>query len=449
MTTIPQLLIAATSSGSGKTTFTLGLLRVLRRRGLSVASFKCGPDYIDPKFHALALSPSPRDLNPYTSINLDQYMMSTEHLGEVYARRSRAAEAIVVEGVMGLFDGAERMRGSSASLACLLRIPVVLLVNAASMAYSVGAMLYGFKHFKPEVEIAGVVFNRVASESHYGFLAEAAEDAGVPPLGYLPRTNTLEVPSRHLGLSLEELEQLEALPERVADLIETHVDVDRLLSLCQRPQPESLEPPVSAEVPQAGLRIAVARDEAFNFVYQENIRALEQLGQVCYFSPTADASLPPADLVYLPGGYPEFYLSALEANATMRQQISAYAESGGRLLAECGGMMYLCRSIEDESGVSYPMCGVLDNEATMREMKLSLGYRQIDLGHMQLHGHEFHYSKLKHPGSEPCIARQYNARGVEVPTALYRYRNVIAGYTHLYWAEHNLLDLWQAGACEP
>lgn len=439
----PQLLIAATSSGCGKTTFTLGLLRALRKRGLSVASFKCGPDYIDPKFHALASSPSLEELHLYTSINLDQYMMSSEHLREVYTRHSEAADAMIVEGVMGLFDGATRMQGSSASLAQTLDIPVVLLVNAASSAYSVGALIYGFAHWKPDVQIAGVIFNRVASESHYRFLVEAAEDAGVPSLGYIPRTQLLDVPSRHLGLSLSELERLDELPESIATLIEQHVEVNRLLELCLRPTPQQ---PIatSQESTQGNLRIAVARDEAFNFIYQENILALERLGEISYFSPIRDRALPATDLVYLPGGYPEFYLEQLSANAAMREQIYNYALGGGKVLAECGGMMYLCRTIIDEAGTNYPMCGVLDNEATMQEMKLSLGYRSVHTAGLTLRGHEFHYSKLKHTGSEDKIAQQHNARGIKVPTAMYRKGNVIAGYTHLYWAEQNILDLWSA-----
>lgn len=432
--TKPQLLIAATSSGCGKTTFTLGLLRLLRRRGLSVAGFKCGPDYIDPKYHQLA--------SGQPSTNLDLYMMSPQHVREVYARHSSRADACVVEGVMGLFDGSRGMQGSSAEVAQTLGLPVVLLVNAASSAYSVGAIIYGYKHWKPDVNVVGVVFNRVASANHYSFLADAARDAGVPTLGYIPRTDSLDVPSRHLGLSLEELERLDHFPDRVADLLEQYVEVDRLLELTCIPYAPA---EASREVQPAGqMRIAVARDEAFSFIYTENIRTLERLGQVVYFSPLADATLPPAcDLVYLPGGYPEFYLDRLAGNASMRASIRAFAECGGRVLAECGGMMYLCRAIIDEAGVAYSMCGVLDNEATMQQMKLTLGYRRLVLPDgREWRGHEFHYSRLLHPGSEPSIAQQYGASGGAVATALYRRGDVLAGYTHLYWAEQDLLSLW-------
>ncbi|MDY3090528.1 MAG: cobyrinate a,c-diamide synthase, partial [Porphyromonas sp.] len=328
MTTIPQLLVAATNSGCGKTTFTLGLLRLLRRRGLEVSGFKCGPDYIDPKFHQLA---SGRE-----SINLDLYMMSPEHVRSTYAYHSQGADAVVVEGVMGLYDGSQKMQGSPAELAQLLDIPVVLLVNAASSAYSVGAIIYGYKHWQPGVRIVGVVFNRVASENHYSFLADAARDAGVESLGYIPRTQSLEVPSRHLGLSLEELARLDAFPDQVADLLEAHVDTERLLSLCTKPLAECAQP--TATAPESGnIRIAVAKDEAFNFIYPGNIKALEALGTVVYFSPLADETLPESDLIYLPGGYPEFYLDRLSANSSMRTALRAYAEADGRILAECGG----------------------------------------------------------------------------------------------------------------
>lgn len=434
MTTIPQLLVAATNSGCGKTTFTLGLLRLLRRRGLEVSGFKCGPDYIDPKFHQLA---SGRE-----SINLDLYMMSPEHVRSTYAYHSQGADAVVVEGVMGLYDGSQKMQGSPAELAQLLDIPVVLLVNAASSAYSVGAIIYGYKHWQPGVRIVGVVFNRVASENHYSFLADAARDAGVESLGYIPRTQSLEVPSRHLGLSLEELARLDAFPDQVADLLEAHVDTERLLSLCTKPLAECAQP--TATAPESGnIRIAVAKDEAFNFIYPGNIKALEALGTVVYFSPLADETLPESDLIYLPGGYPEFYLDRLSANSSMRTALRAYAEADGRILAECGGMMYLTRAIIDEDGRSYPMCGILDNEATMQGMKLSLGYRCVRTKALELRGHEFHYSRLTQAGSEEVVAEQYGVKGNKVATALYRYKNVLAGYTHLYWAEQDVLALWE------
>lgn len=213
-----QVLIGAATSGSGKTTFTMGLLRALVRRGLRVQPFKCGPDYIDTQFHAIA--------SGRVSVNLDTWMASAGHLRDVYAHYCADADAAVIEGVMGLFDGYDRMRGSSAEIAALLGVPVLLVVNARSTAYSVAALLHGFSTFRPEVRIAGVVFNQVASESHYAFLRDAAADAGVPCLGWIPRAEGIEVPSRHLGLTVGLENELNTLADRASDLVEQHVDLD-------------------------------------------------------------------------------------------------------------------------------------------------------------------------------------------------------------------------------
>lgn len=428
---IPQCLVAAASSGSGKTTFTLGLLRALSRRGLTVQGFKCGPDYIDPKFHRLACGRE--------SVNLDLFMMSPEHVQAVYARHTAGRDATVLEGVMGLYDGYVRDQGSSAEVATTLGLPTILLIDARSSAFSVGAILYGMKHFRTTSEVVGVVFNRVASESHYRFLREAAEEAGVVPLGYLPKTQLLEVPSRHLGLSLEELSTLDALPETVADLIEEHVQLDRLLELIQRPRPVLREEaPLSAV---AGMQVAVARDQAFNFIYAENLRRLSQLGELVYFSPLANEAVPASDLVYLPGGYPEFYLDQLATADQTRLTLRDHVQRGGKVLAECGGMMYLCRELRDEQGQAYPMAGILELEATMEQMRLRLGYRKLQLGGQEWRGHEFHYSRIA-TGEEPTKGQQRSARDEEVPTLLYAKGNVRAGYTHLYFGEANPLDLF-------
>lgn len=425
-----HLLIGAASSGSGKTTFTLGLLRALKNRLFKVQPFKCGPDYIDTRHHRMAAG-SP-------SINLDRFMMSEGHVNDLYNRYTADVDVAVAEGVMGLFDGYDGMQGSSAEIACLLKIPVVLVVNAKSTAYSVAPLLYGFKHFNKNIQVVGAVFNFVASENHYSFLKQACEDAGMEALGYLPKHADVEIPSRHLGLSLDEDFCFEAFADRVAALVEKHVDIDRLLELTQ--------PVATATVPlsvgsrslhhEPAIKVAIARDAAFNFMYEENIRYLHLLGEVTYFSPLKDASLPEADFVYLPGGYPELHLAALSANQPMLQSIRQYAESGGKLLAECGGMMYLCDEIRDQEGTAYPMAGVLHQTATMENMKLRLGYRTLLYKEQRLKGHEFHYSRLaEQKNSLPSCATAYTAKGVETDTPLYRDKNVLAGYTHLYWAD--------------
>ena len=427
-----HILISAASSGGGKTTFTLGLLRLLRRRGLKVQPFKCGPDYIDPKYHRLACGAE--------TVNLDAFMMSREHIAGLYDRYGCEADVSIVEGVMGFFDGYDRMTGSSALLAENLRIPVLLLIHAGSTAYSVAPILYGFKRFRPGVAPVGVVFNKVGSASHYRYLEEAAADAGVVSLGYLPKMKDLEIPSRHLGLSVEDLVRYDYLPDRVADAIEKYVDVERLLGLMASDVDPIIEEESFTESSLHGRKcIAVADDEAFNFTYRENIRRLEGRGRVVRFSPLRDNRLPDdCGFLYLPGGYPEFYLPALSANTSMKQSVRDYIESGGHALAECGGMMYLCDTIRGMDGRDYPMCGVLPETATMEGMRLHLGYRRMVYKGKELRGHEFHYSSTI--GSTPSVAQQYNVRGEAVETPLYRYKNLLAGYTHLYWGEHD--DLW-------
>lgn len=424
------LLIGAASSGCGKTTFTMGLLRALSRRCLSVQPFKCGPDYIDPLYHRQAAARE--------SVNLDTFMASADHVRQLYAHYGSDADVRVIEGAMGLYDGYDARRGSAAEVAMLLDVPVVLLVSARAVAYSVAPLIYGFRCFNPQLRLAGVVFNFVASERQYATLRQACRDAGAECLGYLGRNADLTIPSRHLGLTIEEQRQTERLIDRAADEVETHVDIDRLLQL-------TVVPHVSGKaITPDGLSqnevIAVARDEAFNFTYRANIDALARRGRVVFFSPLRDRSLPDCDLLYLPGGYPELFAQSLSQNAAMRKSIRDYAEAGGRVLAECGGFMYLCRDIDGR-----PMCGVLPMSATMDGARLHLGYRQLNVGGQTLRGHEFHYSSLRPSACPPDVRRlvlQQSATGAPVDTPIYKYKNVLAGYTHWYWGEQPFESLW-------
>lgn len=424
-----QFLIGACSSGGGKTTLSAGLMRAFSDRGREVQPYKCGPDYIDPFYHEMAAG--------RCSANLDLWFASPGHLRSVYRKYGLDAGVCIAEGVMGLFDGYAGRLGSSAEVALALGLPVVLLLDASAAAYSVAPVLYGFKRFDPSLDIAGVIFNRVVSEKHYRCLLDAADDVGVTSFGYLPAMKSLEVPSRHLGLTLESRETMERVVASVAKAVEEHVDLDLLERTCLLPFVERAEPAVR----QGNLKIAVARDDAFNFIYRENIARLEELGTVSFFSPLADSELPEADLLYLPGGYPEFHLKALSENGVMRSAIRDYARSGGRLLAECGGMMYLCRHITGMDGRDYPMADILPLDATMEGMRLHLGYRRVALGNTVYRGHEFHYSSVR--GEMPSVARLSDAAGNTVGTPMYRYKNTIAGYTHLYWGESDILKLWE------
>lgn len=417
-------LIAATSSGCGKTTLSLGLMRALTRVGKSVQPFKCGPDYIDTQFQTIAAG--------HEAVNLDLFMASENHVCSLFSHYSENADVSIVEGVMGMFDGFDGMRGSSADLARTLDIPVVLLINAKSTAYSVAATIYGFTRFCPDIKVSGVIFNRVASQNHYSFLNKACEDIGIECFGYIKSNEALQTPSRHLGLTLSAAREMDEFIDLAADEVSKTVNIDRLLSATTVTETfkQELRIPVLHD-----LTVAVARDEAFSFIYPANLKSF---GDIRYFSPLHDEHLPEADLVYLPGGYPELYASGLSVNIKMRHDIKAFTEAGGHILAECGGLIYLCERID-----RHEMCGVFPLTATMNDSKLHLGYRTVDFPDLTLKGHEFHYSHIINPYLENSIAKQTNANGREVDTPVYRYKNVIAGYTHLYWAESDLRNLWK------
>ncbi|WP_324673813.1 cobyrinate a,c-diamide synthase [Hymenobacter sp. GOD-10R] len=424
----PQFLIAAPSSGSGKTTLTLGLLRALARRGLRVQPFKCGPDYLDTHHHTQAAG--------RPSLNLDLYMASVEHAQATYARYTAPADVAVVEGVMGLFDGATRMQGSAADVAEQLGIPVILVVNAKAMAYSVAPLLFGFKNFYPGIRLVGAIFNFVNTASHFQFLREACEDVGVEVLGYLPNNPAFAIPSRHLGLSIDAEVQYEAIVEALADALPQTIDLDRLLTVTNTAAPTWV-PTVPSALSLQPRRIAVARDEAFTFTYLQNLDALQELGEVTYFSPLADAALPAdTDFLYLPGGYPELFAEALSANLSMRASIAAYCAAGGTAYAECGGLMYLGRTLTDAQGQTLPMTNVLPCTTSMQQAKLTLGYRALEWKGLKIKGHEFHYSTLEDQGLIPAAVQITNAKGADVPVQVYRHGNVWASYVHLYWGEN-------------
>ena len=429
-----EFLLAAASSGAGKTTVTMGLLRAFARRGLRMQPFKCGPDYIDTQFHAIAARSA-------ASVNLDTWMQGEGGVRSIYNRYAREADVCLVEGVMGLFDGYDRDLGSSAEVARLLDLPVVLVVGAQSTAYSVAPLLYGFRHFDERVRVAGVIFNQVASPSHYAFLRAAAEDAGVPCLGYVLRDASLTIPSRHLGLTLAAHEQMDALADRVADAL-------RDLALPPLGRQEDDPAGISPHTEKCIVRdatIYVARDAAFSFCYQTTLDALATLGEVRFFSPLADEAVPPeATFVYLPGGYPELFLPQLERSRTTQQSLRRHAEAGTPIVAECGGMMLLGTAILDADGKAHEMAGVLPLTSTMEDARLHLGYRATTLQcagmEVALRGHEFHYSRLD-ATTLPSIARQTRASGQPVDTRLMRQGSVLAGYTHWYWTPQNLREI--------
>ena len=459
MRSIPQFLIAAPTSGSGKTTVSRGLMALFMKKGLKVQPFKCGPDYIDTKYHE-AVCGRP-------SVNLDTFMASQEHVSSLYARYSADADVAVVEGMMGMYDGYDRDRGSSAEVARLLGIPVVLVADAKSAAYSMAPLLSGFINFRPDIRIAGVIFNRVGSPRHYRMLQEVCEDLNVTCLGYLPKQKELEQESRQLGLDFCRSKETEGL-DMLAGLLEEHVDWELLLSTTGLPLPAAAvkEKPVLSE--PGKLHVSVARnEESFSFLYAEHLDILRRMGTVTFFNPEHDRPIPQeTDLLYLPGGYPENRLEELAGARLARESIRSYIEAGGRTLAECGGMIYLSQSVlsdGDTDGGSAGSCvgnignemvGVLPFSITneRKRRKLTLGYRRFDYNGWRLKGHEFHYTQFAVPETDgkeggACslplsIAQVYNAKGGKVTTPVFRYKNLIASYTHLYWGEVDVMALF-------
>ena len=414
-----SFMIAAPMSGSGKTTIARGLMALFREKGYKVQPFKCGPDYIDTKFHTTVCG--------RPSVNLDTFMATPEHVRELFDRYGRDADIRIVEGMMGLFDGYDRDRGSSAEIARVLGIPIVLVVDAKSAAYSTAALLSGFLHFRSDVRIAGVIYNKVGSPRHEQMLRQVCDDLKINCLGCIPKSQELEQGSRYLGLDFTKTSDISMLME----MLGKHVEISALgkLGLSSGESPTLLRG--KSDFAPGKVRALVARSqEAFSFIYQETI---DNFGQIEFFDPeTQVADLDGIDLLYLPGGYPEKHLEALVQNEACRQAIHDYAEQGGRIIAECGGMMYLCRSIVTDAG-EYPMCGVLPYSITARkaDRHLSLGYRRFTLDGREYRGHEFHYTQFLGQSPE-SITQVYNAKGEPVPTPVFRYKNVLASYTHLY-----------------
>ncbi|MGX8694886.1 MAG: cobyrinate a,c-diamide synthase [Prevotella sp.] len=414
-----QFLIAAPMSGSGKTTIARGLMALLVQKGYIVQPFKCGPDYIDTKFHQ-AVCGRP-------SVNLDTFMATPAHVRDIFVHYGTGADVCVVEGMMGLFDGYQRDRGSSAEIAQVLQLPVVLIVNAKSAAYSMAALIQGFLHFREDVHIAGVIFNQVGSERHYQMLQEVCNDLKVECFGYLPKDASLEQGSRYLGLDFSQ--QPENL--KLVDLLAQHVDLEALLKHAVVPaETNNFHRREDTTASRSQVALIARNAESFSFLYHE---VVDSFSAVSFFDPEKEQpDFSGIDLLYLPGGYPEKHLEALVANEACRKAIRDFAERGGRIVAECGGMMYLCESIVSDEG-ECPMCGVFPYRITARkaDRKLSLGYRRFVLDGRECRGHEFHYTQFL--GQAPASATQvYDAKGNPVPTPVLKYKNVTASYTHLY-----------------
>ncbi len=433
-----RIVVAGTHSGVGKTTVTTGIMAALHRRGLRVQGFKVGPDFIDPTFHHAATG--------RPSHNLDGWMLSRETNLGVFARAIHDADVAVIEGVMGLFDGkgspspaeslSRSLSGTTAEMAIWLDGAVVLVLDASAMAGSAAAIVHGFDTLVPQLRLSAVVCNKVASDKHYGYLRDAITAHCHPALlGYLPRDASFSIPERHLGLHLANETLTEDRLDRLAEWIESHLDLDRLLELSARPETPAPPPKEPARKPER-VRIGIARDAAFCFYYHDNLELLRKLGaELIGFSPIADRMLPPdLDGIYLGGGYPELHAEALSENEPMRAAIAEFAASDAPVYAECGGFMYLTRAIVDAEGRSWPMAGVFPTSARMQKRLAKLGYIEIENCEAEgwlppgecARGHEFRYSVID-PMPE-TIRRVYKD-----PAEGYRVRSVLGSYVHLHF----------------
>jgi cobyrinic acid a,c-diamide synthase len=401
-------MIAAPRSGSGKTTAALGLLRAFKRRGVNVVGLKSGPDYIDPAFHAAACGRE--------GVNLDSWAMAPNLLAALAAQTVNQSTLALCEASMGLFDGvpAERGRtGASADVAASLGMPVLLVIDVTGQAQSAAAIVKGCAAYEARLKVAGVIVNRVGSERHRRLVVEAIEAMGVPVVGAVPRNDTIALPERHLGLvQAGETEALEARLDAIADLIEAHVDCDRVLALAADVNLASSSPAAAAIRPP-GQRIALARDAAFSFIYPHLVQGWRAAGaEIVPFSPLADEPPPSdCDVCWLPGGYPELHAGRLAVAERFRDGLRRFAETRP-VHGECGGYMALGESLIDTSGVAHPMAGLLGVATSFEKRRMTLGYREARIASdcalgtagLVLRGHEFHYATIVASGADDPFA---------------------------------------------
>ena len=424
------LMIAAPQSGSGKTTVMLGLLRALKRRGVALAPGKAGPDYIDPAFHSAA--------SGETCLNYDPWAMRSDLLLANASLQSQGGRMLVVEAMMGLFDGAADGSGSAADLAGLLGLPVILVIDCSHMSHSVAALAHGFANFHPDVLMPAVILNRVASPRHEGMLRQALEKARVDVLGALPNNGKLVMPQRHLGLvQAGENAALETLIDDAATLIENRIDLDKLIRLAKR-APAKETPANIRRLPPPGQKIAVARDVAFAFAYEHMLLGWQRRGaEISFFSPLADeAPADGCDSVVLPGGYPELHAGAIAGATTFRSGMGAAFARGTPVYGECGGYMVLGEGLIDADGVRHEMLGALPLVTSFADPKRHLGYRRLTpmtefFWSMDLAAHEFHYAATVSEGEADRLFSARDALGADLGAVGLKRGNVAGSFMHV------------------
>ncbi|MGH6735384.1 MAG: cobyrinate a,c-diamide synthase [Methyloceanibacter sp.] len=431
--TAPALIIAAPRSGAGKTTVTLALLTALRRRGLKVQAAKAGPDYIDPTFHAAATGRA--------SVNLDSWAMDLAFLDGLLHQVTADSDIVVIEGVMGLFDGIGReagRTGATADLAARYRLPVLLVIDASGQSQSAAALVRGFASHDPNVRIAGLVLNRLGSDRHKRLVADAIDALPMPILGAVPRDETIALPERHLGLvQAREHGDLDARLDALADMAERHLDLDAIVALAS---PPFVSPSAThTALPPPGMRIALAQDAAFTFVYPHVVQGWRRQGaEIVPFSPLADeAPHESCDTCWLPGGYPELHAGALAAATNFKAGLAAFAATRP-VHGECGGYMVLGQGLVDASGVRHAMARLLGHATSFAQRKLHLGYREARLlsdcalgkEGGEVRGHEFHYASLIETGNDPPLAEIADGEGKPLGTTGGRRGNVTGTFFH-------------------
>lgn len=430
-TSAPALIVGSHRSGAGKTTATLALLAGLRRRGRRVRAAKTGPDYIDPAFHAAATG---RD-----SVNLDSWAMGPGLLDALMGEATAGCDIAVIEGVMGLFDGVGSAgTGATADLAARFSLPVILVIDASGQSQSAAALLRGFASHDPNVRIAGVILNRVASDRHARFLSQAIGALEIPIFGVLPRDETIALPSRHLGLvQAREHDNLDATLDALGQLAAQHLDLDAIAS-CATP-PHIAGNGSAIALPPPGARIALAQDAAFTFLYPHIVRGWRQHGaEIVPFSPLADEGPDDTcDACWLPGGYPELHAGALAARNTFKTQLAAFAKTRP-VHGECGGYMVLGEALIDADGERHAMTGLLGHSTSFAERKLHLGYREARLlfdcalgkEGDAVRGHEFHYASVTETGNDTPLAEMFDGEGNELGPAGGRRGHVTGTFFH-------------------
>jgi cobyrinic acid a,c-diamide synthase len=429
------ILLAAPRSGSGKTTLTLGLLRALRQRHIQVAGLKCGPDYIDPAFHAAATG--------RPSLNLDSWAMKPELLRSLARHAGTNSDILICEGSMGIYDGvppAKGRSGASADVAAALGLPVLLLLDVSGQAQTAAAIVKGCMTYDLRIKVSGVVLNRVGSSRHLQLVSEAVEALGVPVVGRMPKSDSVGLPERHLGLvQAGETVDLDSKLDAMAAFVEEHVDIDRIVhDLATEMNTTSIRPRVALRPP--GQRIAIARDEAFSFIYPHILLGWRNMGaEILFFSPLADEP-PPADcdVCWLPGGYPELHAARLAASSRFLAGLRS-AATEIPVHGECGGYMTLGETLTDASGVDYQMAGLLSVRTSFAKRKMQLGYRDACLAAAnclgargtRLKGHEFHYASVVAMGTDEPFATVADAYGSDPAPAGSRRGHVTGSFFHV------------------